>query len=635
MSQQFDSTIDPFASVTCADISKQSLLSQLNERALFFVSPINKKFADAVKFNKESQTNPSIEYFDKEFCQNVLKIDNGEELMSRLLKHCITKDIETKGDSLWPKACNYSGSTAFPNGTIAYVGTMGDGRVVNVGIIGNNEFQIKGIGQTVLCENGKDGKLSKSEFEKEIECLKILKSNNIPSYGIAIALKLDPSQNIWTKRKKNIPKNENEEKEKHKQRAKEQEKESDGKTENKENNDKDEENQTEKSSNTTDDTAPKTKETENVTRKTKVKGKEKGKPKKQRQRIRLPKKVVVKEECYIVVRYFASWFRVGTFEHLYYQNCPKTIWFIIQHLINCYILKECKMSLLAKKVNINSGDEKNADNESKTNSDITSNSYGYSDYRLKDWMIKYIRIKQDDCEQDESIINKNIQDITKMSLSEELSFGNDIIKNIFVFFECIVKLNARLISYWMFEGFIHGMLRTDNINILGVTIDLGSFMFIDKIKDKFDENTNPHSRIEMYSFKNQISTMAVAMTRIAISLSLILNYKKMNILNEMNQLLAKYYIYLRIEYLQRVKDTYFKDLKVNDAIGAKNVNDNDNSDKNKNIDDYLKNETSFNDWDGVVTFENLLSDETKWTKEMKIDQRCIWCLEYTSLMQKK
>ena len=238
-------------------------------------------------------------------------------------------------------------------------------------------------------------------------------------------------------------------------------------------------------------------------------------------------------------------------------------------------------------------------------------------YKFKDWMIKYITIKLDDCEQNETLINENIKNITQMIGKNANT--NDVLSNIFRFFECIVKLNSKLLSHWMFSGFIHGMLRTDNINILGVTIDLGSFMFIDKIKNGFDENANPHSRIEMYSFKNQISTMAMAMTRVAISLSLILNYKKENVLNQMNQLLTKYYIYLRIEYLQRVKEAYFKDLTF--AV----------NDKTAKIDNYLKNETCFGDWNGVTMFEKVVADSTKWSQDMKLDERCIWCLEYTCL----
>ena len=47
-------------------------------------------------------------------------------------------------------------------------------------------------------------------------------------------------------------------------------------------------------------------------------------------------------------------------------------------------------------------------------------------------------------------------------------------------FEEIVRRTARLVSDWQCCGFVHGVLNTDNMSILGLTIDYGPFGFLDR-----------------------------------------------------------------------------------------------------------------------------------------------------------
>lgn len=47
------------------------------------------------------------------------------------------------------------------------------------------------------------------------------------------------------------------------------------------------------------------------------------------------------------------------------------------------------------------------------------------------------------------------------------------------FFKEVVRLTARLVSLWQCVGFCHGVLNTDNMSILGLTIDYGPFGFLD------------------------------------------------------------------------------------------------------------------------------------------------------------
>ncbi|KAJ7390021.1 hypothetical protein OS493_027545 [Desmophyllum pertusum] len=47
------------------------------------------------------------------------------------------------------------------------------------------------------------------------------------------------------------------------------------------------------------------------------------------------------------------------------------------------------------------------------------------------------------------------------------------------FFKEVVRLTARLVAKWQCVGFCHGVLNTDNMSILGLTIDYGPFGFLD------------------------------------------------------------------------------------------------------------------------------------------------------------
>lgn len=73
-----------------------------------------------------------------------------------------------------------------------------------------------------------------------------------------------------------------------------------------------------------------------------------------------------------------------------------------------------------------------------------------------------------------------------------------------LFLEEVARRTAKLIAEWHRVGFVHGVLNTDNMSILGDTIDYGPYGFIERFDPDFTPNTTdlPGRR---YAFANQPS----------------------------------------------------------------------------------------------------------------------------------
>ncbi|MBO9702205.1 MAG: YdiU family protein [Sporocytophaga sp.] len=71
-------------------------------------------------------------------------------------------------------------------------------------------------------------------------------------------------------------------------------------------------------------------------------------------------------------------------------------------------------------------------------------------------------------------------------------------------FKEVVEKTAQLIVEWLRVGFVHGVMNTDNMSVLGLTIDYGPYSFLDNYDPEFTPNTTdlPGRR---YAFGNQSS----------------------------------------------------------------------------------------------------------------------------------
>jgi hypothetical protein len=70
-----------------------------------------------------------------------------------------------------------------------------------------------------------------------------------------------------------------------------------------------------------------------------------------------------------------------------------------------------------------------------------------------------------------------------------------------LFLREVVRRTARLIAGWQAVGFAHGVMNTDNMSVLGLTIDYGPYGFMDDYDPRFIPNHSDYGG--RYSFEQQ------------------------------------------------------------------------------------------------------------------------------------
>ena len=85
-------------------------------------------------------------------------------------------------------------------------------------------------------------------------------------------------------------------------------------------------------------------------------------------------------------------------------------------------------------------------------------------------------------------------------------------------FEEICRRTATLIAHWMRVGFVHGVMNTDNMSILGLTIDYGPYGWLEGFDLEWTPNTTD-AQGRRYCFGKQPEIAQWNLTRLAAALS--------------------------------------------------------------------------------------------------------------------
>ena len=88
------------------------------------------------------------------------------------------------------------------------------------------------------------------------------------------------------------------------------------------------------------------------------------------------------------------------------------------------------------------------------------------------------------------------------------------------FFEELMDRTAFMVSEWMRVGFVHGVMNTDNMSILGLTIDYGPFGWLDEFDLNWTPNTTDASH-HRYAYGKQPQVCYWNLARLAEALAVV------------------------------------------------------------------------------------------------------------------
>ncbi|KAF8656791.1 hypothetical protein AX16_002343 [Volvariella volvacea WC 439] len=92
--------------------------------------------------------------------------------------------------------------------------------------------------------------------------------------------------------------------------------------------------------------------------------------------------------------------------------------------------------------------------------------------------------------------------VLKLNIDKDAAWGTNLVLD-------VAERNARMVAAWQAYGFMHGVINTDNISLLGLTIDYGPYSFMD-VFDSFYicNHTDEGGR---YAYKFQPSMIVYAL----------------------------------------------------------------------------------------------------------------------------
>ena len=134
--------------------------------------------------------------------------------------------------------------------------------------------------------------------------------------------------------------------------------------------------------------------------------------------------------------------------------------------------------------------------------------------------------------------NANVKKLADFVITHHMPKVDD--ENYLDLFKEVVRSTALMIARWQAQGFAHGVMNTDNMSILGLTIDYGPFSFMEAYDPGFICN---HSDTQgRYSFEKQPSVALWNLHRLADALKSLVNETQLkDALSEYEPALVKEY----------------------------------------------------------------------------------------------
>ncbi|MEN8928453.1 MAG: protein adenylyltransferase SelO [Flavobacteriales bacterium] len=166
--------------------------------------------------------------------------------------------------------------------------------------------------------------------------------------------------------------------------------------------------------------------------------------------------------------------------------------------------------------------------------------------------------------------NHNLKKLADYTIKHHYSSLGEPSKEVYVqLFKEVADATRKMIVDWQRVGFVHGVMNTDNMSILGLTIDYGPYGWLEDYDPGWTPNTTD-LRNKRYRFGNQASVSLWNLTQLANSLYPLIEEAEplQAILDEYRALfLADYHEMmcqkLGLSQADKVKDDFISDLEKN------------------------------------------------------------------------
>lgn len=139
---------------------------------------------------------------------------------------------------------------------------------------------------------------------------------------------------------------------------------------------------------------------------------------------------------------------------------------------------------------------------------------------------------------------KTLKTLVDYTIKHHFShLGNPSKETYLQFFETVLNDTLKMIIHWQRVGFVHGVMNTDNMSILGLTIDYGPYGWLEGYDANWTPNTtdNQHKR---YRFGAQLEIGLWNLFQLANALFPLIGEAEglENILNQYNEKAAEQYV---------------------------------------------------------------------------------------------
>ncbi len=127
-------------------------------------------------------------------------------------------------------------------------------------------------------------------------------------------------------------------------------------------------------------------------------------------------------------------------------------------------------------------------------------------------------------------------------------------------FKEITEQTKTMIIHWQRVGFVHGVMNTDNMSILGLTIDYGPYGWLEDYNPNWTPNTTD-SKHNRYCFGNQLHISLWNLAKLANAL-----YPLINDTEQLQAILTNYKTEAETDYLNMMRTKLGLDLKLENDV---------------------------------------------------------------------